>query len=146
MEGMPAPRSPRKATLHTPGSAGHVNPIPEGVRAGGFLFLSAVRGVDAQRRVPEDPLAEARLLFQNLAAVLGAAGGSLADVVKMGVFMADLARDRPAFNTAWQEAFGDDPPARFAVQVAAMGMPGDGTRFLADVTALALDEGERPGA
>jgi enamine deaminase RidA (YjgF/YER057c/UK114 family) len=54
----------------------------------------------------------------------------------MGVFMADLEHDRAAFNAVWQEHFGDQPPARFAIQVSGMGMPNDGTRFLADVIAL----------
>jgi hypothetical protein len=48
--------------------------------------------------------------------------------------------DRDAFNKVWKETFGDQPPARFAVQVVDMGVIGDKTKFLLDVTALAPEE------
>src|ERR687885_1936574 len=90
----------------------HVNPIPAGVRAGGFIFLSAVRGQDPETRVlAPDAESQARQLFTNLQATLGAVGASLEHVVRMGVFMADLEHDRAAFNVVWQERFGDQPPA-----------------------------------
>lgn len=109
-----------------------------GVKAGGFIFLSAVRGTAGDgRAVPEDTEQQARQLFENIKSTLGYAGAAMEDVVKVAVYMRDLQGDRPAFNQVWKEYFGDEPPARFAVQVAEMGNTGDGSKFLADVIALA---------
>jgi 2-iminobutanoate/2-iminopropanoate deaminase len=129
--------NPRKKLIYVEGGQRHTSPIPEGVVAGGFIFLSAVRGVDETGQPPEDTERQARLLFENMERALNAAGATLDDVVKIAVYMMDLQRDRPIFNRVWQEQFGDDPPARFAVQVLDMGTAGDHSKFLADVTALA---------
>jgi len=129
--------SSRKKLIYVEGGQRHTSPIPEGVVANGFIFLSAVRGVDESGKPPEDTERQARLLFDNMEQALKAAGASLQDVVKIAVYMMDLQRDRPIFNRIWQEHFGDDPPARFAVQVLDMGTAGDNSKFLADVTALA---------
>lgn len=109
-----------------------------GVRAGGLLFLSVVRGRDpATGRFPDDPLEQARVALRNLEAVLQASGGTLADVVKVSLFLGDL-RHRDAFHRAWMEAFPVDPPARIAVAVAdANASPGGGALFALDVIALA---------
>jgi len=116
----------------------HTSPIPQGVKAGGFIFLSAVRGVETGSTRPvADTEQQARLLFENIRRALEAAGSSLDRVVKIGVYMINLQRDRPIFNAVWKEYFGDAPPARFAVQVLDMGGAGDDSKFLADVTALA---------
>jgi 2-iminobutanoate/2-iminopropanoate deaminase len=115
----------------------HSSPIPEAVKAGGLVFLSAVRGVDpATQECPEDPEQQARFLFENMKLALAAAGSTIDDVVKIGVFMRNLQGDRPVFNKIWQEYFGDRPPARFAVQVGDLGTSHTNL-FLADVTALA---------
>jgi 2-iminobutanoate/2-iminopropanoate deaminase len=109
-----------------------------GVRAGGFLFLSVIRGREpGSGRFPTDPLEQARLALRNLAAVLGASGGTLADVVKVTLYLGDL-RHRDAFHLAWCEAFPMDPPARIAVGVAdPNAAPGGGALFALDVIALA---------
>ena len=96
-----------------------------------------MRGVDDSGSPPEDAETQAKLLFGNMERALGAAGAGLDDIVKIAVYMMDLQRDRPIFNRIWQEHFGDAPPARFAVQVLDMGVQGDPSKFLADVTALA---------
>jgi 2-iminobutanoate/2-iminopropanoate deaminase len=109
-----------------------------GVKAGGFLFLSAVRGtLPNDGGVPPDLEEQAFQLFRNVEATLKQNGATMADVVKVAAYMIDLEHDRPVFNKAWKEFFGDQPPARFAVQVTMIGNPGDGSRFLLDVTALA---------
>ncbi|HEX6988900.1 MAG TPA: RidA family protein [Bacillota bacterium] len=55
--------------------------------------------------------------MENLKAILAAAGGSLDDVLRCEVFVADL-REMGIFNRVWQEYFGDQPPARISAQVA----------------------------
>ena len=55
-----------------------------GVRAGGFLFLSAIRGRDPKSgTMVEEPLAQARQALRNVEAVLVASGATLAHVVKV---------------------------------------------------------------
>lgn len=128
-----------KEQIHIRGSGHrHTSPIPQGVKAGGFIFLSALRGVnpETQRVEHDDMEAQARQLFENMKNVLAAAGATLDDVVKVSVYMKDL-RDRAVFNKVWAEYFGENAPARFAVQVADLGVPGDKSRVLLDVTALA---------
>ena len=131
--------SARKQVIYLEGEGQrHSSPIPEAVKAGGFVFLSAVRGVDPKTGKPApDTNHQAQLIFENMKAALAAAGSTLQDVVKVAVYMMDLQGDRPVFNTVWKDYFGDEPPARFAVQVLDMGTTDDGSRFLADVTALA---------
>jgi 2-iminobutanoate/2-iminopropanoate deaminase len=57
---------------------------------------------------------EARVTLRNLQAVLEAAGSSLGDIVRIGVFLADL-RDFAAMNEVFAEFFPEDPPARTTV-------------------------------
>jgi 2-iminobutanoate/2-iminopropanoate deaminase len=116
----------------------HSSPIPEGVVANGFVFLSAVRGVDPKTQQVEEDDAEkqARQAFAVVKQTLSTVGATMEDIVKCAVFMKDM-NDRDAFNKVWKETFGNEPPARFAVQVVDMGVVGDKTKFLLDVTALA---------
>src|SRR5438045_1367100 len=77
-----------------------------GVTAGGFIFLSAVRGtLPNSRELPQDADAQARQLFDNIKSTLALAGAGMPDVVKIAVYMRDLQGDRPAFNKVWQENF-----------------------------------------
>jgi 2-iminobutanoate/2-iminopropanoate deaminase len=109
-----------------------------GVRAGGFLFLSAIRGRDpATGKMVEDPLAQARHALKNLEAVLAGSGATLAHVVKVTLYLHDLERRRE-FHQAWMEFFPKDPPARIAVGVAdANAAPGGKAHYALDVIALA---------
>jgi 2-iminobutanoate/2-iminopropanoate deaminase len=122
----------------TEGTHKHKSPIPLGIKAGGFIFLSALRGVNPKTRSidKDDMEGQARQLFENLKNALSVSGATLNDVVKMGVYVVDL-NDRGAFNKVWTEYFGHDTAARFMVQVADLGVPEDKTRVLVEVTALA---------
>lgn len=59
-------------------------------------------------------------VFENLAGVLGSVGATLSDVVKCGVFLADLS-ELGEFNVAFVDAFGSHVPARTAVGAALAG-------------------------
>lgn len=109
-----------------------------GVRAGGFLFLSAIRGRDlATNSMPDDPYDQAVVALRNLAAVLAGSGATLQHVVKVTLYLSDLAK-RHDFHRAWVEAFPVDPPARIAIGVAdANAAPGGNAHFALDVIALA---------
>ena len=60
--------------------------------------------------IADDTRAEAIQTFANLEAILAAAGARLTDVIRVGTFMKQLQRDRPAFNQVWAERFGDHRP------------------------------------
>ena len=123
-------------TIETPDAPAHKGPVPQAVEADGWVFVSALFGVDPRTgQLPDTAAAEAEQLFTNLNAILRAAGGELSDVVRVGIFTTHLQRDRPALNEVWKRAFGDHRPARSAVEVAAFGRPGESARFMIEVTA-----------
>ena len=115
----------------------HTGPVPQAVEAGGWVFVSALFGVDPESgQRPDDAAAEADRLFANLAAILDAAGLGLTNVVRVGISMRHLQRDRPAFNQAWVRHFGDHRPARSAVEVSDFGRPGEDARYMVEAVAL----------
>lgn len=107
-------RPPR--SLHVDGLA-HNAPIPAGARVGNVICSSAVSGKDPSTgTLPPGANEQAALAFSNLAAVLRAGGGSMADVVKLTVYARDNTV-RDAVNAAWLRHFPDpaDRPARHIV-------------------------------
>ena len=114
----------------------HTGPVPQAVESGGWIFVSALFGNDPQTgKRPAGAGEEADQLFANLTAILAAADADLSDVVRVGIFMRDLQRDRPAFNEAWTRHFGDHRPARSAVEVKDFGRPGEGVRYMVEAQA-----------
>jgi 2-iminobutanoate/2-iminopropanoate deaminase len=93
------------------------------------IVAPAGRTVYVSGQVPLDPATGAlagadiatqtRRALQNVAAVLEAAGASLADVVRTTVYMTDLS-EFGTMNAVYAEAFGDHAPARATVGVAAL--------------------------
>lgn len=90
--------------------------------AGEFVFVSGQVPVDAAtgQLVADDITLQTRQVLANVAAVLAAAGATLADVVKSTVFLADLGGDFAAMNAAYAEVFGTHAPARSTIGVAAL--------------------------
>ncbi|MDA1216413.1 MAG: RidA family protein, partial [Chloroflexi bacterium] len=69
----------------------HTSPIPQGVKANGFIFLSALRGVaTGSTQPPEDLDVQVGMLFENMKSALAAAGATLDDVVRVAIYMTDL--------------------------------------------------------
>ena len=97
----------------------------DAVRAGDLLFVSGFVPVDGEGRLVGggDVVAQARQVFVNLGAVLAAAGATFADVVKVTVYLTDIA-DRARINPVRQEFFGDARPASTLVEVSALAVPG----------------------
>lgn len=98
-------------------------PLPRGVYsqaivAGGFVFVAGQIPVDPKTNEMAlgDFKSEARLTLRNVQATLEAAGSSLRDAVRLGVFLADV-NDFPALNEVFKEFFADDPPVRTTVAV-----------------------------
>ncbi len=92
-----------------------------GVPAGRFLFLAGQIPLDpvSGTMVAGDTAAQAERVMQNLKSVLEAAGTGFDKVVKTTIFLTDLA-DFGKVNEVYGKYFGQAPPARATVQVAAL--------------------------
>jgi 2-iminobutanoate/2-iminopropanoate deaminase len=122
--------------IHTDKAPSHLGPVPQAVVAGGWIYVSALFGADPVGHViPEDATAEVEQLFDNLEAILGAAGAALTDVVRVGIFLRALARDRPVLNEVWVRRFGDHRPARSAIESSDFGRTGENARFMIEAAA-----------
>ena len=111
---------PRKI-IHTEQAPAAIGPYSQAVQAGNTVYLSGQIGLDPGRMaLVEGGLeAQARRVLQNLSAVAQAAGGSLADVVKLNVYLPDLSHFARV-NEIMAEFFSEPFPARAAVGVAAL--------------------------
>lgn len=93
----------------------------QAVRCGSTVFLSGQIALDAQTMELRNASIEEEIhqVFRNLRAVAEAAGGSLAQVARLGVFLTDLS-NFATFNTIMGEYFQAPYPARAAVGVASL--------------------------
>ena len=122
--------------IHTEDAPSHTGPVPQAVEAGGWIYVSALFGANpATHAIPAEAREEAEQLFANLAAILDAAGAGLTDVVRVGIVMRALQRDRPVFNQVWAEWFGEHRPARSAIEASDFGRSGENARFMVEVVA-----------
>jgi 2-iminobutanoate/2-iminopropanoate deaminase len=123
--------------IETDDAPSHNGPVPQAVEAGGWIYVSALFGADpTTHAIPDDARAEAEQIFANLTAILAAAGATLTDVVRVGIVMRSLQRDRPVFNQVWTERFGGHRPARSAIEASDFGRPGENARFMVEATAF----------
>jgi 2-iminobutanoate/2-iminopropanoate deaminase len=96
-----------------------IGPYSQAVKAGNVVYCSGQIPLDPRNgeMVGGDFAAQARRVFENLKAVLGAAGADFSKVVRATVYLTDLA-DFQALNGIYAEYFGDHKPARSTVGVA----------------------------
>jgi 2-iminobutanoate/2-iminopropanoate deaminase len=96
-----------------------VGPYSQAVKAGGLVFCSGQIPLDPRtgELVAGDIGEQTRQVLHNLGAVLEAAGAAYADVVRITVYLADLA-DFAAMNAVYGEFFVLPAPARTTVQAA----------------------------
>lgn len=95
------------------------------VRYGDLAFLSGAAPVDAKGRLTggSDVAAQARQVFENIKAMLEAVGADFHDILKVTVYVADIA-DREAINQIRREYFGDSRPASTLVEISRFVVPG----------------------
>lgn len=107
------------------GQAEPISHFTDAVQAGELLFVSGIVPVDERRELVggDDVVLQARKVFDNMRDVLAAAGCTFADVVKVTLFLTDVA-DRPLVNPVRQEVFGDTRPASTLVEVSGLVIPG----------------------
>ena len=110
-----------RKVLASPQAPAAVGPYSQGVAAAGLVFTAGQIGLDPAtgKFVPGGVVEQARRALDNARAVVEAGGATLADVVKVTVFLADMG-DFAAFNEVYREFFTADYPARSAVGVAAL--------------------------
>ena len=98
-----------------------IGPYSQAIDAGDYVFLSGQVPIDPAtgQLVSSDIAAETERVLDNLGAVLEAAGCTFADVVKTTIYLLDLG-DFEVVNRTYAKRFGDAPPARATVQVAAL--------------------------
>jgi reactive intermediate/imine deaminase len=102
-----------------------ISHFTDAVRAGDVLFLSGIVAVDAEGNLVggDDVVAQARQVFDNMRAVLAAAGCGFEDVVKVTIFLTDV-DERARINPVRQEMFGAARPASTLVEVPSLAVPG----------------------
>ena len=98
-----------------------IGPYSLGVQAGHLLYTAGQIGIiPASGEIVEGGIeAETRQALENVKAILEAAGTSLANVVKTTVFLRDI-NDFNRMNAIYSTFFPENPPARSAIQVAAL--------------------------
>ena len=110
-----------KAAIHTDDAPAAIGTYSQAIDVDGLVFLSGQIPLDpaTMEVVDGDFEARARRVFDNLAAVAAAAGGSLDDVVKLTVFLTDLG-NFATVNAVMEDYFHKPFPARAAVGVASL--------------------------
>ena len=109
-----------KTIIQTTQAPAAIGTYSQAVKVGDTVYLSGQIGLDpASMQVVEGIEAQVRRVFDNLKAVTEAAGGDMSDVVKLNVFLIDLA-NFALVNTIMAEYFTQPYPARAAVGVASL--------------------------
>jgi len=112
-----------------------IGPYSQAIKANGLVFLSGQIALDpaTQQLITGDVAAQTERVLHNIAAILEAAGTSLARVVKTTVFLKNM-NDFAAMNEVYGRHFAAEPPARSTVEVARL--PKD---VLVEIDVIALE-------
>lgn len=108
--------------VHTDAAPAAIGPYSQAVVQGELVFTAGQIALDpatGKMVGAGKAAAETEQVLKNLAAILEAAGSGLQQALRCEVYLADLA-DYAAVNEVYGRFFGDAPPARAAVQVAAL--------------------------
>ena len=110
-----------KEAIHSENAPAAIGTYSQAVKAGDFVFLSGQIPLDpaTMEFVDGDFEARTRQVFDNLKAVAEAAGGDLSQVVKLTIFLTDLA-NFATVNSVMEDYFEQPYPARAAVGVASL--------------------------
>lgn len=110
----------KKQAIHSQDAPAAIGPYSQAIRAGNTVYLSGQIGLDpANGQLVEGLEAQAHRVLSNLRAVAQAAGGSMDDIVKLTLLMADL-NDFAKVNEIMAGYFSQPYPARATYQVAAL--------------------------
>jgi enamine deaminase RidA (YjgF/YER057c/UK114 family) len=140
----------RRQHLEGSGLPKHPQPFPTAVKLGNMVFTSALGGADPETgKLPDAPEEQIRNAFHHLATAMRLAGGSVADVGKVTVYLKDRAM-RELVNPVWIATFPDendrpvrhtvaaDLPGKTIIQIEAIGVLAPG-----ETDGFAKESGER---
>ncbi len=111
---------PRTA-IHSDHAPAAIGPYSQATRAGNLVFLSGQVPLDPAtgNLVEGDIAAQARQAFDNIKAVVAAAGGSMDDIVRVGLYLTDLSQFAEV-NAVMADYFSQPYPARSTIEVSAL--------------------------
>ena len=120
--------------VSTPQAPAAVGPYSQAIRAGDLVFTAGQLGLvpGTKQLSGLDIEGQTRQTLENLDAILKAAGSCLQHAVKATVYLSDIT-DFPAMNTVYAQFFAETPPARAAVQAAALPL---GAKVMIDLVAI----------
>lgn len=118
------PERPR--VVRTPHAAAPTGPFVQAVRAGDFVFVAGQRGIEpGTGALAGGTEAKVRRAFENIRAILEAAGTGLEYVVMSRVYVRDMVGHRPIVNAAYEHYFPQGPPPRTIVEVSRLNQDDD---------------------
>ncbi|ACY47712.1 RidA family protein [Rhodothermus marinus] len=112
---------PERTIIKTPRAPAAIGPYSQAVLVGDTLYCSGQIAIDPKTGslITDSIERETEQVLENLGAVLRAAGMDYKDVVRCTVYMTDI-NDYAQINEVYSRYFNESPPAREAVQVAAL--------------------------
>jgi len=112
---------PERRAVRTEGAPQPIGPYEQAVIVGPFVYLSGQLGIDPSTgKMVEGGVAEQTTrALENMKAVLEAAGSSLSNVIRVGVYLADMG-DFQTMNEIYAKYLGEVKPARSAIAVKAL--------------------------
>lgn len=119
---MPEARAAGRPTVICTGrAAAPTGPFVQAMRAGDFVFVAGQRGIEPTSGALVTGIREkVRQAFENIRAILEAAGTGLEYVAMSRVYVRDMAGHRPIVNEAYQRYFPHGPPPRTIVEVSGL--------------------------
>lgn len=108
-----------KRVIHTEKASAALGPYSQGIEVNGTLYVSGQIPFvpETMTLVSDDVKAQTRQSLENVKAIVEAAGYTMKDIVKAGVFIKNM-DDFAAINEVYAEYLGDVKPARACVEVA----------------------------
>lgn len=125
---------PLRMELALPEAAAPLSHYTEAVRFGNLLFISGIVALDERNKIvaPGDVVGQAEYIFATIGRILAHAGGSFADILRITVYLLDVA-DRTRINPVRQKVFGATRPASTLMGIRELAVPG----LLIEVEAIA---------
>jgi len=110
-----------KKVISTKNAPEAIGPYSQAILSNNTLYCSGQIAINPTtgNLVMDNITAETNQVMQNISAVLTAAGMDFSNVVKCSIFMKDM-NDYAAINEVYAKSFGENPPAREAVQVSVL--------------------------
>lgn len=123
-----------RTEIMLPDSGEPISHYTDAVRFGDLLFISGIAPLDGNNEVvaPGDVVGQAEFVLETMGRILRQAGGSFADVLRVTVYLINVA-DRVRINPVRQRMFGNTRPASTLVEVSALAIPG----MLVEIEAVA---------